>query len=328
MGVLYLLSKGASARKDCGRLVIEKDSQLVGRMPIRSLTSVVVGAAANISTPAIFACLENNIPIFFLNKKCQLLGQLANEHTSIAIIKQQFACLEYHDISIQFAKSVISEKIQNQYRLLKGYTHSSKSPLLTKTLKTLKAEKCKVEKVDSTDSLRGIEGNCAKNYFAGFGTLLDNRTWHFKGRTRPATDPANALLNFGYSFLEREVRIAIIAQGLDTRIGFLHSSNSRKESLVFDLMELFRQPVIDRFVLNLLRLQVYKPQDFTIDENNICHLTDDARNVWYQKYETYMEKTYQEYDGLSPRQLIQKRVEDFRQKLLYTNKHLSQKLQP
>ena len=38
MGVLYLLSKGANARKDGGRLVIEKDDQLVGRMPIRSLT--------------------------------------------------------------------------------------------------------------------------------------------------------------------------------------------------------------------------------------------------------------------------------------------------
>jgi CRISPR-associated protein Cas1 len=30
-----------------------------------------------------------------------------------------------------------------------------------------------------------------------------------------------------------------------------------------------------------------------------------------------MEKPYQEYDGLSPRQFIQKRVETFRQELLY-----------
>ena len=321
MGVLYLLSKGATARKDGGRLVIEKENQLVGRMPIRSLTSIVVGAAANISTPAVFACLENNISIFFLNKKWQLLGQLSNEHASVAVIRQQFACLEDYDMSMQFAKAVIGEKIRNQYRLLKSYNRSSQNPTLTKALKALKAEKSKVDTADSADSLRGIEGNCAKNYFAGFGALLDNRTWHFKGRTRPATDPANALLNFGYAFLEREVRIAVIAQGLDPRIGFLHSNNDRKDSLVFDLMELFRQPVIDRFVLNLLRLQVYKSQDFFNDDEDICLLSDEARNVWYQKYENYMEKPYQEYSGLSPRQLIQKRVEAFRQELLYPTKH-------
>ena len=316
MGVLYLLSKGANARKDGGRLVVEKDDQLVGRMPIRSLTSIVVGPAANISTPAIFVCLENDIPIFFLNKKWQLLGQLANEQASVAVIRQQFACLEDSARSIQLAKVVVGDKIRNQYRLLKSYTRSSQNPVLTKTLKTLKSEKEKVDTADSADSLRGIEGSCAKNYFAGFGTLLDNRTWHFKGRTRPATDPANALLNFGYAFLEREVRIAVIAQGLDPRIGFLHSNNDRKDSLVFDLMELFRQPVIDRFVLNLLRLQVYKPQDFTKDDEDVCLLSNEARSIWYKKYEDYMEKPYQEYDGLAPRQLIQKRVEKFRQELL------------
>ncbi|TYZ22936.1 CRISPR-associated endonuclease Cas1 [Selenomonas ruminis] len=316
MSVLYLLSPGGNVHKNGGRLVIEKDEKLVGRMPIRSLTSVVVGPAANISTPVIFACLENDIPIFFLNKKWQLFGQLANEHASLAIIRQQFACLEDPVIAMPLAKIVVDEKIRNQYRLLKSYSRTVQNPLLNKVLKTLKEERAKINEAESANSLRGIEGTCAKCYFSGFGTLLDNRTWHFKGRTRPATDPANALLNFGYAFLEREVRIATIGLRLDPRIGFLHSNNDRKDSLVFDLMELFRQPVIDRFVLNLLRLQTYKPRDFEKDDEGTCRLTNEARTLWYQKYEGYMEKPYQEYKDLSPRQFIQKRIEDFRRKLL------------
>ena len=317
MSVLYLLSSGGNVRKDGGRLVIEKEGQLVGRMPIRSLTSVVVGSAANISTSVIFACLENDIPIFFLNKKWQLIGQLANERAAVAVIRQQFTCLEDPMIAMQLAKTVVDEKIRNQYRLLKSYSRTVQNTLLNKVLNTLKAERAKIDAAESADSLRGLEGNCAKNYFSGFGTLLDNRTWHFKGRTRPAIDPANALLNFGYAFLEREVRIAIIGLRLDSRIGFLHSNNDRKDSLVFDLMELFRQPIIDRFVLNLLRLQVYKPKDFNKEDDGTCRLSDEARALWYQKYEDYMKKPYQEYDGLSPRQFIQKRVETFRQKILY-----------
>lgn len=316
MSVLYLLSKGGHVRKESGRIVIEKDNQLVGRVPIRSLTSVVVGPAANISTPVIFACLENNIPIFFLNQKWQLIGQLANEQASVAIIRQQFACLEDAHIAMQLSKKIVLEKIRNQYRLLKGYSRTVQNPALTKALKAIKVEMDKIATADTADSLRGIEGICARSYFSGFGTLLDNRIWHFKGRTRPAADPVNALLNFGYAFLEREVRIAVIGQRLDTRIGFLHSNNDRKDSLVFDLMELFRQPIIDRFVLNLIRLQVYKPKDFFKGKEGECLLNDEARNLWYQKYEDYMEKSYQEYDGMTSRRLIQSRIENFRQELL------------
>lgn len=290
MGVLYLLSKGSNAKKDGGRIVIEKEGHLIGRMPIRSLTSVVIGPAANISTAAVYACLEEKIPIFFLDKKWSLMGQLADDQATLPVIRQQFAALEDTALSLQLAKSVIAEKIRNQYHLLKSYTRTVQTPRLTNSLNALKAERDKAKACGTEDSLRGLEGNCARNYFAGFSSLLDNRTWHFKGRTRPATDPVNALLNFGYAFLEREVRIAVIGQGLDARIGFLHSNNNRKDSLVFDLMELFRQPVIDRFVLNLLRMQTYKPQDFEKNDEDECRLADEARMLWYQRYEDYMEK--------------------------------------
>lgn len=68
--------------------------------------------------------------------------------------------------------------------------------------------------------------------------------------------------NYGYAFLEREVRLAIIGAQLDARIGFLHTNNGRKDSLVFDLMEPFRQSVIDRLVLKSINLGQFKVDDF------------------------------------------------------------------
>ena len=47
-------------------------------------------------------------------------------------------------------------------------------------------------------------------------------------------------------------------------------------SLVFDLMELFRQPVIDRPVLTLANQRSIKPDDF-IKSKDECRLTDSAR---------------------------------------------------
>ena len=316
MGVLYLLSGGSSIRKDGGRFVIEKDGNIVGRVPLRSLYSVVVGHSANISTAAVFACIENKVPVFFVNNQGRLIGQVFDESISVSIIKKQLSLLEKPDRVIGLAKKLIKEKVTNQYRLLKGYKRTTGGTKIDTVLRKIKVEKRKIEAAKSLDSLRGIEGICAKYYFSGVTNLIDGRGWHFKGRSRPAMDPVNALLNFGYSFLEREVRLAIIGQGLDCRIGFFHSSNNLKDSLTFDLMELFRQPVIDRFVLNLIRLRVYKPRDFYMDMEYGCRLDDGARMLWYGKYENYMNKSYKEYGDLSPRQMIQNKTAEYKEYML------------
>ena len=65
--------------------------------------------------------------------------------------------------------------------------------------------------------------------------------YQFKGRSRrPAKDPFNAVLNYCYGMLYGKVEKACIIAGLDPFIGFLHTDNYNKKSLVFDLIEPFR----------------------------------------------------------------------------------------
>ena len=120
----------------------------------------------------------------------------------------------------------------------------------------------------------------------------------------------NALLNYGYAFLEREVRIVIAAVNLDARIGFFHSNDGRKDALVFDLMELFRQPVIDRFVLNILNRRMIAPEDFDKTKED-CRLKFEAQKVWCTRYEEYMAKKYREYSDKNTRDVIFERIKSF-----------------
>ena len=52
--------------------------------------------------------------------------------------------------------------------------------------------------------------------------------------------------------LEKEIRIGLLVAKLDCRFGFFHSNNGRKDSLVFDMMDLFRQDIIDRMVITFI----------------------------------------------------------------------------
>jgi len=70
------------------------------------------------------------------------------------------------------------------------------------------------------------------------------------------------MLNFGYQVvLFTEVWKAVSYAGLDPYAGYLHADRPGKPSLVLDMMEEFRQQIIDRTVLSLLGRSVIKPDD-------------------------------------------------------------------
>lgn len=97
-----------------------------------------------------------------------------------------------------------------------------------------------------------LEAHAARAYWAGVRTLVALHDPAWERRYPRAQDPLNLLLNVGYTFLVRWVREAIRAVGLLPEIGFFHAVADGKEPLVYDLMELFRQPVVDAVVLPML----------------------------------------------------------------------------
>ena len=158
------------------------------------------------------------------------------------------------------------------------------------------------------DELRGVEGMASKIYFSALPELIDTTRW--TRSQHPAAYPVNALLNYGYAFLEREVRIAIALSGMDARFGFFHSNDGRKDSLVYDLMELFRQPIIDRLVLNLVNRKMISPENFVTTKDD-CRLEFEALRTWCTRYEEHMARSYQEYEEKNLRDMITARVKKF-----------------
>ncbi len=87
-------------------------------------------------------------------------------------------------------------------------------------------------------------------------------------RTRPigAGDQVNCMFNFGYSLLEAECLKNINSVGLDSHVDFLHEMQSGKDSLAYDLQELFRF-VVDLAILNLIETDAMEKKDFVRTES-------------------------------------------------------------
>lgn len=78
--------------------------------------------------------------------------------------------------------------------------------------------------------------------------MISARASGGRDRVCDPTDPFNALLNYGYTLLEVETRIACAAASLDPDLGHLHVDARHRESFVYDLLEPLRV-IVDEVAL-------------------------------------------------------------------------------
>jgi CRISPR-associated protein Cas1 len=98
----------------------------------------------------------------------------------------------------------------------------------------------------------GYEGTGGRIYWRQIANLVPAECG-FDGRDNsPGSDAVNSALNYGYGILYAHVWGAVMNAGLEPFAGLLHVDRSGKPSLVLDLVEEFRQPVVDRAIFTWL----------------------------------------------------------------------------
>jgi CRISPR-associated protein Cas1 len=101
------------------------------------------------------------------------------------------------------------------------------------------------------EAVRSAEAQIGRHFWEAYFGALEHREASEKRTRRPAEDPLNALINYGYGMLYGEVESATLTAGLDPHIGFLHRDEYGKPSFVFDAIEPFR-PWVDRLIAELV----------------------------------------------------------------------------
>ena len=93
------------------------------------------------------------------------------------------------------------------------------------------------------------------------------------------------MLSYCYTLLTGEVISATEIAGLDPDLGFLHSARWGRPALALDLVEPWRPVLVDNTVLTLVRSGSIAPEDFLIDQDAGCRMSDKARKALLVAYE-------------------------------------------
>lgn len=257
---------GSFVGKKSERLQVTCKGEKRVEAPLMHLETVLItGHGVSVSSDAVAACSAQGIPIHFLDSRGQPVGSLYSSALT-ATIQTRRAQLQARDDGrgLRFAKAIAEGKLRNQANLIKYMSKNrrEKEPELFDEVRLLADEVldhlAELEKLQgaTVDEVRGqllsIEGRGAQKYWQAVGKLLlPDLQWPGR-RTQGATDPFNAALNYGYGVLYGQIERALVLAGLDPFGGFLHVDRPGKASLVFDLVEEFRQTVVDRTVVGFV----------------------------------------------------------------------------
>jgi CRISPR-associated protein Cas1 len=150
---------------------------------------------------------------------------------------------------------MLHARINSQIDLLEKYC-------LDSSRLNVNFEKIDVENktIDKTRSrLTGIEGKCTEQYFKEYWKLFPKCLKPNKREKYKAQSPLNNLLNLGYEIMKGEVYKAVLQAHLDPYLGYLHSIQFAKSSLVCDVQEIFRV-LIEEFLVKYH--QKLEPESF------------------------------------------------------------------
>ena len=263
-------------KDECFRL--KQKEKIFDISPLK-VESIVISNQAMLSTQAIVLALEHNIDIIFLDKFGDPLGRVwFSKMGSTALIrrKQLEAAEMPHGLELVF--QMIRQKMENQAHFLKKLMHarpgkeSRFDSAITTIEQSLSSLTFSAEDIEGVrNRIMGLEGTAGRAYFQCISNILPEK-YQFSGRSRrPAKDPFNAVLNYCYGILYSLVEKACILSGLDPYVGFLHTDNYNKKSLVFDFIEPFRiygeQTVVYLFTGKKIKDEYYDSKDNAVSLN-------------------------------------------------------------
>ncbi|MEM3574808.1 MAG: CRISPR-associated endonuclease Cas1 [Candidatus Bathyarchaeia archaeon] len=257
------------------RFLIRKGDQKK-ELPADEVESIILASeAVNVSASALRLAISKNVQVVFARYGGWPYAILMPTALSgsVRARREQFAA--YSDRrGVELAKAFVAGKLSNQANLLKLLAKNRRQtqPGLADRLHEAG------QRIDEVRiSIRGLEADriddCrlrlmneeaegARIYWDAIRAILPEG-FRFPGReTKGAKDPINSMLNFGYQVvLFPEVWKAISYAGLDPYAGYLHADRPGKPSMVLDLMEEFRQQVVDRAIWALVAKSAIRPED-------------------------------------------------------------------
>ncbi|HDP67890.1 MAG TPA: CRISPR-associated endonuclease Cas1 [Candidatus Marinimicrobia bacterium] len=289
----------------------------------RKVQSILITTGVHLTSDAIEMAVEHNIDILFADKFGNPYGRLWHSKLgSTARIRRSQIELSMRPDGLQLGLQWVLRRFESQIEFLKNLrgrrTRASAEitnmiGILAKSADDLNALFGDISEV--RNKILGIEGYAGRQYWQLLGGLLPERFQFYERSRNPARDEFNCLLNYAYGVLYGIVERACVIAGLDPYVGFIHTDNYNKTSLVFDIIEAYRiyaeETVFGLFSARQVTRKLFDPY------NNGMTLNAEGKKVLLERYNRYLDEAIR-YSGrnIKRRDIVQYDLHKFAKELM------------
>ncbi len=274
MPTLYVTEPGAVVRRRAGSLIVTCEEQssspengendrksLLLEVEPRRLEMIGPVGRVYMAAEATRMCLENGIAVSWISWRGGLLGRLVPQLSRTAELRLfQFRTIENTASAIELGRCFINAKLANAAALLSTLRSNRLcEPRFAEAIAHIRKLRERVSVTTGREILLGLEDEGAARYFSVLGLAFSGDIKFETRRRRSPPDPANGLLSLSYVLLTNLIASILEARGFDPYLGVLHTPRSGRPSLALDMMEEFRHPIVDRFVLHLCNRRQFRP---------------------------------------------------------------------
>lgn len=270
----------------------QKEEWFIGNMPYEK---IVITGKGYLSTEAISLLCTHNRNLIIVDshgKPTCMINGVMNSTTATKYRMSQYDSFRNKEMCKKLSVKTISDKLESQIRFLESLNRDDSGIIISKLKNYL--EELSEENYDK------IERTSAKAYFLYYVSLFDKK-YQFDSRNQSfikqskknATDPINALLNYGYSVLAGEICKFVCGFGLDPYYGHMHKSHSGFMALVYDVMEPFRwlvESAVYHIVNTSSKQHRLRLMDFAYTKDGSVVLSDRVKKNFLEKLERVFQK--------------------------------------
>jgi CRISPR-associated protein Cas1 len=253
---LYVGKKGE-------RIVVRKGGKVCAQVPFMRAQEVIIASrGVSFSSDLLEELCVRGIRVACMSSSGRPIALITSPllTATVETRRRQLAAID-NERGAEFCRWIVAGKLRNQEKLLRYFGKSrdgKRGEDLEATAGVLRKLRRDALAVDGASAaavrptLMGLEGSGGRLYWQRIGDMLPDELG-FEGRRHQGPgDAVNAALNYGYGILYMHVWGAVMNAGLEPFAGFMHVDRSGKPSMVLDLVEEFRQPVVDRAILTWL----------------------------------------------------------------------------
>lgn len=230
---------------------------------------IVLLGRTTITSGAFCLLFRYNIEVVFLSTRGKYISRLIYSDKKNTLLRhRQHIISEDKETSLNIAKDIVRGKLHNQQLFMQRIARKKGAcpDKVHEAVSEIGVIRSRLEDADTIDKVRGYEGDGSKLYFSVLGENIKCDWTTFTGRSKnPPLDEVNAVLSLLYTVLANRLSSYIQSSGLDPGIGTLHALSYGRESLVFDLVEEFRTPLVDTLTCSLFNMGVLKKEHFRVD---------------------------------------------------------------